>query len=63
MRSEVLSEISSMIDDSSSLTVIVFSQRTKGSSTTSNQLVAGLIIVRGIKSMIVPSLPLRGKGL
>ncbi len=59
MRSEVLSKISSMIDDSLLLTVIVFSQWTKGSSTTLNQLVAGLIIVRAIKSMIVPSLPLR----
>ncbi len=60
MNSEVLSKISSTIDDYSFLlTVIGFSQWTKGSSTTSNQLVAGLIIVRAIKSMIVPSLPFK----
>jgi hypothetical protein len=44
MRSEVLSKISSTIDDSLLLTGIVFSQRTKGSSTTLNQLVVGSII-------------------
>jgi hypothetical protein len=38
---------------------IVFSLRTKGSSTTLNLLVAGSIIVRAIKSMIVSSLHLR----
>jgi hypothetical protein len=57
--SEVLSKISSTIDDSLPLTVIDFTLRSKGSSTISNQLVAGLIIVRAIKSMTVPSLPLR----
>ncbi len=62
MRSKVLSKISSTIDDSLPLTCIFFSQWTKGSSTTSNQLLAGSIIVRAIKSMIVPSLPLRMSG-
>ena len=38
-------KISSRIDDSLPLTVIVFSQQTKGSSTTLNQLVAELIFV------------------
>ncbi len=59
MHPEVLSKILSTTDDSLPLTVIVFSLQTKGSSTTPNQLVAGLIIVRAIKSMIVPFLPLR----
>jgi hypothetical protein len=57
-----LLKISSTIDDSLPLPVIVSSLRTKGSSTTSNQLVVGSIIVRAIKSMIMPSLPLRVYG-
>ena len=59
IRSEVLSKISSTIDDSLPLTVIDFTLRSKSSSTILNRLVAGLIIVRAIKSMTVPSLPLR----
>jgi hypothetical protein len=49
MRSDVLSKIYSTINDSLPLTVVVFSLRTKGSSTTSNQLAAGSIIVRAKK--------------
>jgi hypothetical protein len=59
IRSEVLLKIFSTINDSLPLTVIVFSLRSKGSSTVLNQLIAGLIIVRAIKSMTVSSLPLR----
>ncbi len=44
-----------MIDDSLTLTAMVFSRRTKGNSTISDQLDAGLIIVRAVKSNIVPS--------
>ncbi len=44
------------------LTVIVFSRLTKGSSVISNQLEAGSIMVRAIKSICKPSLPLRVYG-
>jgi hypothetical protein len=53
IRSEVLSKNSSTIDNSLPSTVIVYNQRIKGNSTTSNQLVVGSIIVRAIKSMTV----------
>ncbi len=39
-----------------------FNLRIRGNSTILNQLIAGSIIVRAIKSMIVPSLPLRVQG-
>ncbi len=57
IRSELLSKMSS---DWSSLplTFIFHSHLTKGSSTISNQLEAGSIMVRAIKSICKPSLPL-----
>ena len=53
MQSELLSKIS--LDASNSLpsTVIVLSRRTRGNSTISNQLEAGSIMVRAMKSMSV----------
>jgi hypothetical protein len=59
MQSELLLKISSVIDDSSPLTAMVFNWQIKGNSTILNQLVVVPIIVRAMKSMIVPSLPLR----
>jgi hypothetical protein len=50
--------ISSTIDDFLLLTVIVFTLRSKGNSTILNQLVAGSINVRAIKSITVLSFPL-----
>ncbi len=49
------------LDASDSLpsTVIVLSHRTRGNSTILNQLDAGSIMVRAMKSMTEPSLPLR----
>jgi hypothetical protein len=40
-------------------TVIVLSRQTRGNFTISNQLDAGSIMVRAMKSMTEPSLPLR----
>jgi hypothetical protein len=51
--------ISSTIDDSLPLTNMVFSLRIKGNSKFLNQLDVGSIIVRAMKSMTVPYLPLR----
>jgi hypothetical protein len=48
-----------MIDDSLPLTAMAFNQWIKGNSTISNQLGAGLIIVRAMMSMTVQFLPLR----
>ncbi len=63
MQLELLLKIFSMIDEYLPLTAIVFSWRTNGSSTISNQLDVGLIIVRTMKSMTVhPSLLLRVYG-
>jgi hypothetical protein len=59
MRSELLSKISSNASDSLPSTVIVLSRRTRGNSTILNQLDAGSIMVRAMKSMTEPSLPLR----
>jgi hypothetical protein len=58
MQLELLSKIS--LDASNSLpsTVIVSSPWTRGHSTISNQLDAGSIMVRAMKSMTEPSLPL-----
>ncbi len=59
MQSELLSKIS--LDASNSLpsTVIVLSHWTRGNSTILNQLDAGSIMVRAMKSVAEPSLPLR----
>jgi hypothetical protein len=62
MQLELLLKMSSAIDDSLPLTAMAFSWQAEGSSTISNQLDVGLIIVRAMKSMIVPSLPLRVYG-
>ncbi len=62
MHSEVLSKISSAINSSLPLTVCQSSHSTMGSSTISNQLEAGLIMVRAIKSICKLSLPLRMYG-
>ncbi len=59
MRSEILSKISSDASDSLPSTVIVLSCRTRGNSTISNQLDVGSIMVRAVKSMTEPSLPLK----
>ncbi len=59
IRSEVLSKISSAINSSLLLTVCQCSCSTMGSSAISNQLEAGLIMVRAIKSICKLSLPLR----
>ncbi len=57
--SEVLSKISSAINSSLPLTVCRCSRSTTGSSAILNQLEVGLIMVRAIKSICKPSLPLR----
>ena len=62
MRSELLLKISLDARDSLLSTVIVVSHRTRGSSTILNQLDAGSIMVRAMKSMTEPSLPLRVQG-
>ncbi len=59
MQSELLSKISSDGSNSLPSTVIVLSHRTRGNSKISNQLDVGSIMVRAIKSMTGPSLPLR----
>ncbi len=56
--SELLSKMSSDCSSSLPLTFIVRSRVTKGSSTILNQLEAGSIMVRAIKSICEPSLPL-----
>ncbi len=56
--SELLSKMSSDFSSSLPLTLVVHSLLTKGSSTISNQLEAGSIMVRAIKSICEPSLPL-----
>ncbi len=60
--SEVLSKISSAINSSLPLTVCQCSHSTTGSSAISNQLKAGSIMVRAIKSICKLSLPLRVHG-
>jgi hypothetical protein len=62
MQSELLSKISSDASDSLPSTVIVLSCLTGGNSTILNQLDAGSIMVRAMKSMTEPSLPLRVYG-
>ncbi len=62
IRSEVLSKISSAIDSSLPLNVCQRSCSTTGDSAFSNQLEAGLIMVRAIKSICKLSLPLRVYG-
>ena len=62
MQSELLSKISSDASGSLPSTVIVLSSWTKGNSTISNQLDVGSIMVRAMKSMSEPSLPLRVYG-
>ncbi len=56
--SELLSKMSSDCSSSLPLTFIVRSRVTKGSSTISNQLEVGSIMVRAIKSICKPSWPL-----
>jgi hypothetical protein len=51
-----------MIDDSLPSTAIVFNQQIKGNPTILNHLFVVPIIVRAVKSMTVPSLPLRVQG-
>ena len=55
MRSELLSNMSSILSDSLPLTFIVRCLVTTGSSTISNQLEAGSIMVRAMKSICEPS--------
>jgi hypothetical protein len=62
IQSELLSKISSDVSDSLLSTVIVLSRRTRGNSTISNQLDAGFIMVRAMKSLTEPSFPLRVYG-
>jgi len=62
IQSELLPEISSATIDSLLLTCVVLSHLTSGNSTISNQLDAGSIMVRAMKSMTEPSLPLRVYG-
>jgi hypothetical protein len=62
MRSELLSNMSSILSDSLPLTFIVRCLVTTGSSTISNQLEAGSIMVRAMKSITEPSMPLRVYG-
>ena len=62
MQSELLLKISLDASDSLPSTVIVLSRRTRGNSTISNQLDVGSIMVRAMKSMTEPSLPLRVYG-
>ncbi len=62
MRSELLSNISSLLSNSLPLIFIVRCLVTTGSSTISNQLEAGSIMVRAMKSICEPSLPLRVYG-
>ncbi len=62
IRSKVLSKISSSIISSLLLTVCRRSHSTTGSSAISNQLEAGWIMVRAIKSICELSLPLRVYG-
>ncbi len=62
MQSELLSKISSDASDSLPSTVIVLSCWTRGNSTILDQLDAGSIMVRAMKSMTQPSLPLRVYG-
>ncbi len=59
IRSKVLSKILSAINSTLQLTVCLHSHLTMGSSAISNQLEAGLIMVRAIKSICKPSLPFR----
>jgi hypothetical protein len=59
MQLELSSKVSSTIIAYSPLATVVFSWRTNGSSTILNQLDAGSIILRDMKSMTVPSFPLR----
>jgi hypothetical protein len=56
--SDDLSKISSLINFSLPLTVLVINHVIVGNSTTSNQLEAGSIMVRAMKSIEDPSLPL-----
>ena len=62
MRSELLSNVSSFMSNSLPLTFVVRCLSTTGSSTISNQLEAGSIMVRAMKSICEPSLPLRVYG-
>jgi hypothetical protein len=62
IRSEVLSKISSAINSSLPLTVCQHSRLTTGNSAISNQLEAGSIMIRAIKSICKLSLPLRVYG-
>ncbi len=62
MQSKLLSKISSDASDSLPSTVIVVSFWTRGNSTILNQLDTGSIMVRAMKSMTEPSLPLRVYG-
>ncbi len=58
IRSDDLSKICSLIVLSSPLTILVINCMIVGISTTLNQLEAGLIMVRAMKSIDKPSLPL-----
>jgi hypothetical protein len=57
MQFEVLSKIFLAVSSSLPLTVCICNQVTTGSSTISNQLEAGLITVRAMKSICMSSLP------
>ena len=62
LQSELLLKISSATSNSLPLTCVVLSHLTSGNSTILNQLDAGSIMVRAMKSMTEPSLPLRVYG-
>jgi hypothetical protein len=62
MQSEVLSKILLAVSSSLPLTFCLHNRVTTGRSTISNQLEAGSIIVRAIKSICELSLPLRVYG-
>jgi hypothetical protein len=58
MQSDVLSKFFSLINFSFLLTTLVCSFITNGSSTISNKLEAGFIMVKATKAIVEPSLPL-----
>jgi hypothetical protein len=63
MESEVLSNILSAVSSSLPLTVYLCNRVSTGSSAISNQLEAGSIMVRAVKSICNLSLPLRVYGI
>ena len=63
IQSDDLTKICSLINFSLPLTILVNNWMINGNSTTLNQLEVGLIMVRAMKSIEEPSLPLSVYGL